>query len=142
MEKKNKIKIFHKQVENLRGNRYVLVCVDDFSKYFCVHFIKEKSYPFFVFIDLCLQLQREKNLNIVRIQSDHGRKFENRQFAEFCFAKGIHHELFTPITPQQNGVVEWKNRTLQEMARAMLHAHNTLDYFWAEALNTACHIHN
>lgn len=44
--------------------------------------------------------------------------------------------------PQQNRVVEKKNLTLQEMARAMLHAHNTLYRFWVEALNIACHIHN
>ncbi|GAU51225.1 hypothetical protein TSUD_412310 [Trifolium subterraneum] len=56
--------------------------------------------------------------------------------------RGIKHELSYPITPQQNGVVERKNRTLQESARAMLHAKKLPYSFWAEAMNTACYIHN
>lgn len=54
----------------------------------------------------------------------------------------IMHEFSSPITPQQNGVVERKNQTLQEMARAMLHAKNVSLHCWAESLNTACYIHN
>lgn len=68
------------QVESLGSKRYVLVCVDDFSRYTWVQFIREKSDAFFVFKGLCLQLQREKSLNIVCIHSDHGREFENKKF--------------------------------------------------------------
>ncbi|KAA0059760.1 gag-pol polyprotein [Cucumis melo var. makuwa] len=55
---------------------------------------------------------------------------------------GIFHEFSAPLTPQQNGVVERRNRTLQEMARVMIHAKQLSIQFWAEALNTTCHIHN
>ncbi|WVZ70950.1 hypothetical protein U9M48_019579 [Paspalum notatum var. saurae] len=44
--------------------------------------------------------------------------------------------------PQQNGVVERKNRTLVEMARTMLDEHRTPRKFWAEAINTACYVSN
>lgn len=54
----------------------------------------------------------EKGSEIVRIRSDHGKEFENSKFSEFYFSKGISHEFIAPITPQQNGVVECKNRTL------------------------------
>ncbi|TYK02444.1 gag-pol polyprotein [Cucumis melo var. makuwa] len=86
--------------------------------------------------------KREKNTGICRIRSDHGREFENKYFTEFCENEGIFLEFLAPLTPQQNGVVERKNRTLQEMARVMIHAKHLPNYFWAEALNTACHIHN
>ncbi|XP_073049481.1 uncharacterized protein [Primulina eburnea] len=56
--------------------------------------------------------------------------------------RGITHEFSAPKTPQQNGIVERKNRTLQEMARVMLSSKNISKRFWAEALNTACHISN
>ena len=46
------------------------------------------------------------------IHSDHGKEFENKQFEEFCDEVGITHNFSAPRTPQQNGVVERKNRTL------------------------------
>jgi hypothetical protein len=44
--------------------------------------------------------------------------------------------------PQQNGVVEQKNRTLVEMARTLLDEHKTPRHFWADAISTACYISN
>ncbi|TYJ98295.1 gag-pol polyprotein [Cucumis melo var. makuwa] len=79
---------------------------------------------------------------IIRIRSDHGKEFDNEDLNNFCQTEGIHHEFADPITPQQNGVVEWKNKTLQEMAQVMIHAKNLPLNFWGEAVNTTCHIHN
>jgi transposase InsO family protein len=56
--------------------------------------------------------------------------------------EGIKHEFSSPYTPQQNGVVERKNRTLLDMVRTMLDEYKTLDRFWAEAINTACYAIN
>jgi hypothetical protein len=50
--------------------------------------------------------------------------------------------IYSPYTPQQNGVVERKNRTLMDLARTMLEEYNTLNKFWAEAINTACYAIN
>ena len=61
------------QIESLGGKRYVFVCVDDFSRYTWVDFIREKSDTFAVFEALCKQVQREKGENIgkvIRIRSD------------------------------------------------------------------------
>ncbi|GAU28621.1 hypothetical protein TSUD_55650 [Trifolium subterraneum] len=104
------------QVESLGGKRYAFVIVDDFS--------------------------RQKGFGIVKIRSDHGKEFENSKFSDFCSSEGISHEFSAPITPQQNGVVERKNRTLQESARVMLHAKDLPQNLWAEAMNTACYVHN
>ena len=48
----------------------------------------------------------------------------------------------TKYTPEQNGLVEKKNRTLIDTARSMLSEYNISDSFWAEAINTACHASN
>ena len=48
----------------------------------------------------------------------------------------------SPRTPQQNGVVERKNRTLVEAARTMLNEAKLPLYFWADAVNTACYTQN
>jgi len=101
------------QVESIGGKRYVFVVVDDFSRFTWVNFIREKLDTFHVFKDLCTQLLREKDSAIIRIRSDHGTEFENAKFNEFCSSEGIRHEFSSTITPQQNGVIERKNRTLQ-----------------------------
>jgi transposase InsO family protein len=102
------------QVESIGGKRYFFVVIDNFSRFTCVNFIRQKSDTFQVFKDLCTQLQREKDSAIVRIRSDHGTVFKNDKFNDYCSNEGIKHEFSYPITPQQNGVVERKNKTLQE----------------------------
>ncbi|GAA0160150.1 hypothetical protein LIER_38985 [Lithospermum erythrorhizon] len=117
------------QVESIGGKKYIYVCVDDYSRYTFVEILREKSDAFEVFQQLATQLQREKGLTIIRIR-------------KFCNAEGIRHEFSAPITQQQNRIVERKNRTIQEMARVTLHAKKIPVRFWAEAVNTACYIHN
>ena len=60
----------------------------------------------------------------------------------FCTRSGISQEFSAPITPQQNGVVERKNRVIQEMAIAMLYNKNVARNLWGEAVNTVCHTVN
>ena len=69
---------------------------------------------------LCKRLQNEKGVLIVKIRSDHGKEFKNARFESFCEKNGIIKEFSAPKNPQQNGVVERKNRVIQEMARVML----------------------
>jgi hypothetical protein len=76
------------------------------------------------------------------IRSDNGTKFKNSQFESFCSSLGLEHQFSSPYVPQQNGVVERKNRTLVEMARTMLDEHRTPRRYWAEAINIACHVFN
>ncbi|TYK05805.1 Peptidase aspartic, catalytic [Cucumis melo var. makuwa] len=100
------------QTESLGRKRYAVVCVDDFSRYTWIKFNLDKSETFKTCQTLFTQLQREKNTGIGRIRTDHGREFENQHFAELCDNEGIFHEFSAPLTPQQNGVVERRNRTL------------------------------
>ena len=133
------------QTESLGGKRYIFVCVDDFSRFTWTYFLREKSETFDKFKMLCTKLQNEMKSNIrsiKRIRSDHGREFENASFESYCDSLGISHEFSAPRTPQQNGVVERKNRVLQEMARVMLLSNNVPRNLWAEAVNTACYIGN
>ena len=81
-------------------------------------------------------------MKIDRIPSDHGKEFENSYMESFCTRSGISQEFFAPITPQQNGVVERKNRVIQEMPRAILYNKDVVRNLWGEAVNTACHTVN
>jgi transposase InsO family protein len=85
------------------------------------------------------QAQNEFGLRIKKIRSDNGTEFKNSQIEGFLEEEGIKHELSSPYTPQQNGVVERKNRTLLDLASIMLEQYKTSDRFWARAINTACY---
>ena len=124
------------------GNYYALVIVDDFSRYTWTLFITHKSDSFQAFRKLAKVIQNKKNLKIASIRSDHGGEFENKDFELFCDEHGIEHNFSAPRTPQQNGVVERKNRSLEEIARTLLNDTSLPKYFWAEAVNTACYIMN
>ncbi|KAK2359506.1 putative mitochondrial protein [Trifolium repens] len=127
---------------SINGKKYGLVIVDDYSRWTWVKFLRNKDDTYEVFSIFCTQIQNEKDSKILKVRSDHGGEFENEPFENFCEEHGILHEFSSPRTPQQNGVVERKNRSLQEMARTMMHENNLAKFFWAEAVNTACYIQN
>ena len=87
-------------------------------------------------------MQKEKNAEIGKVRSDHGKEFKNSEFKSIYENHGITYQFSAPRTPQQNGFVERKNRTLIEMARSMLCENGLPKYFWAEAVNTTCYITN
>ena len=92
--------------------------------------------------NFCAQVQSEKEMKILKVRSDHGGEFENEPFETFSVKYGIVHEFSSPRTPQQNGVVERMNRSLQEMARTMIHENDLAKHFWAKAVNTTCYVQN
>ena len=68
-------------------------------------------------------------MKIKHIISDNGTEFKNTGLDDYLDELGITHELSAPYTPQQNGVVEHKNRTLIEMSHTMLDEYKTLRKF-------------
>ena len=108
------------RTESMGGKRYIMVVVDDFSRYSLVEFLREKSEACDKMEMLCKRLQNEKGVPIIKIKSDHGKEFENAKFETFCNKHGIKKEFSASKTPQQNEVVQRKNRVIQDMARVML----------------------
>jgi hypothetical protein len=104
-----------------------------------VFFLQEKSQTQETLKGFLRRAQNEFGLRIKKIRSDNGTEFKKSQIEGFLEEEGIKHEFSSPYTPQQNGVVERKNRTLLDMARTMLDEYKTPDRFCAEAINTACY---
>jgi transposase InsO family protein len=121
---------------SIGGSKYCLVIVDDYSHFTWVFFLQDKSQTQETLKGLL------RRLRIKKIRSDNGTEFKNSQIEGFLEDEGINHEFSSPYTPQQNGVVERKNRTLLDMARTMLDEYKTSYRFWAEAINTACYAIN
>ena len=108
------------QTKSLNENRYVLILVDDFSHFTWIFFLEHKDQTFSHFEIFRKRVEKEKGFSALRIRIDGGDEFINQSFITYCEENGIKHELSCPRTPQQNGVVERKNHTLQEMARTMI----------------------
>ncbi|GJS21017.1 retrovirus-related pol polyprotein from transposon TNT 1-94 [Tanacetum coccineum] len=130
-------------VRSYRGNLYTLVIVDDYSRYTWTRFLKNKTEAFEQFEIFSRKIQNQLGCSIVSIRTDHGREFDNEvQFGEFCNANGITHNFSALRTLQSNGVVERKNRTLQEMSRYMLNEQLLPQKFWCNAVDTSTYILN
>nr|GEV19483.1 hypothetical protein [Tanacetum cinerariifolium] len=77
-----------------------------------------------------------------RVQTDNGTEFKNKTLAKFFDEVGITQQFSATRTPQQNGVVERRNRTLVEAARIILTFTNLPSFLWAEAIAIACFTQN
>src|SRR3954466_16142418 len=96
---------------SLRGNKYGLVIVDDFSCYTWVFFLDDKSKVVDIFTSFAKRAQVEYDSKLKHIRSDNGTEFKNTHNKDFLDDYGFTHEFSAAYTPQQNGVVERKNRT-------------------------------
>eukprot|EP00253_Pinus_taeda_P009419 PITA_09419 len=94
--------------------------------------MKYKDEAFEKFKSFKALVENESNHRIKCLRSDRGGEFTSDEFFDFCEEHGIRREFSTTRTPQQNGVVERMNRTIQQMARAMLDETGTPATFWGE----------
>ena len=65
------------RTKSLGGKRYIMVMVDDFTRYIWVILLRSKSDAPKHIEAFCIRLQNEKSLKINRIRSDYGKEFEN-----------------------------------------------------------------
>ncbi|GJT30329.1 retrovirus-related pol polyprotein from transposon TNT 1-94 [Tanacetum coccineum] len=130
------------RVESINGKKYVLVIVDDYSRYTWTHFLRSKDETPRVLIDFLTLVQRGLHAQVTTVRTDKGTKFLNKTLHAYFAKEGIRHETSTARTPEQNGVVKRRNRTLVEAARTMLSAAKVPLFFWAEAIATTCFTQN
>ena len=114
---------------SLGGKRYGFVIIDDYSRFTWVFFLAHKDETFHIFTKFYRKVTNEKKFSIQNIRSDHGTEFKNQYFDKFYIENGIDHNYSVTRIPQQNGVVERKNRTLVDIARTMLYETGMPKYF-------------
>lgn len=126
----------------LAGNTYIFVLIDDYSRYTWTFLLKSKDEAFGVFKRFKIMVEGEVGMKIRTFRTDRGGEFNSLNFNKFCEQEGIKRNLTAPYTPQQNGVVERKNRTLLDMTRSMLKAMCVPNFLWGEAIRHATFIDN
>nr|GEV85977.1 putative ribonuclease H-like domain-containing protein [Tanacetum cinerariifolium] len=101
---------------NVNGKKYILVIVDDYSRFTWVKFLRLKDETPMFIIKFLKMIQVRLNDPIRRIRIDNGTEFVNQTLRDYYKEVGISHETSVARSPQQNGVVERRNRTLIEAA--------------------------
>lgn len=72
------------RVQIRSGKKYVLVIVDDYSRFTWVIFLTSKNETFDEFVAFSKHVQKTSGFSIIHLRSDHGTEFENSKFDEFC----------------------------------------------------------
>ncbi|GKA41117.1 retrovirus-related pol polyprotein from transposon TNT 1-94, partial [Tanacetum coccineum] len=108
------------RVASVNGKKYILVIVDDYSRFTWVKFLRSKDEAPDFIIKFLKMIQVRLKVPVRRIRTDNGTEFVNQTLREYYEKVGISHETSVARSPQQNGVVERRNRTLIEAARTML----------------------
>jgi hypothetical protein len=128
-------------VHSINGNQYYILFVDDYSCYVTVQFLKSKDQAAQSVRDYITHLNnREITTRAIRV--DRGTEFINEPLKTWCAEKGIEIQMTAPYSPSQNGVAERMNRTLVELARAMLTARKLPEFLWDAAVAHAAYLRN
>ncbi|GJX45511.1 retrovirus-related pol polyprotein from transposon TNT 1-94, partial [Tanacetum coccineum] len=130
------------RVASVNGKKYILVIVDDYSRFTWVKFLRSKDEAPDFIIKFLKMIQVRLQVTVQRIRTDNGTEFVNQTLREYYEKIGISHETSVARSPQQNGVVERRNRTLIEAAHTMLIYAKAPLFLWAEAVATACYTQN
>nr|GEZ21813.1 retrovirus-related Pol polyprotein from transposon TNT 1-94 [Tanacetum cinerariifolium] len=130
------------RVESVNGKKYILIIVDDYSRFTWVKFLRSKDETPMFIIKFLKMIQVRLNVPVRRIRTDNGIEFVNQTLRDYYEEVGISHEKYVACSPQQNGVIERRNQTLIEAVRTMLIYAQAPLFLWAEVVATACFTQN
>ena len=127
---------------SVSGNNYFMLLIDDCTRWCTVYMLKSKDQAVEAFVRFKAQVENNCNDKIKVLRSDRGGEFLNGTLQSIYDQAGIRRQFTAPYTPQQNGVVERKNRTVMEMTRALMKSMRIPRRFWAEAVRHAVYLLN
>ncbi|GJU02346.1 retrovirus-related pol polyprotein from transposon TNT 1-94 [Tanacetum coccineum] len=124
-------------ITSVNGKKYILVIIDDYSRFTWVKCLRSKDEAPDFIIKFLKMIQVRLKVNVQRIRTDNGTEFVNHTLREYYEKVDISHETSVARSPHQNGVVERRNYALIEVARTMLIYAKAPLFLWAEAVATA-----
>ena len=124
------------------GYRYMVVFVDDFTRFTWVYFVKRKSEVIFRFMEFKEKVEGELQRKIKLLRTDNGGEYTSREFNIFCSKHSIRRQLTCADTSQQNGIAERKIQHLTETCKSWLYAKNLPKVLWAEDMACATYVIN
>lgn len=130
------------KTQSINGSKYFMTFVDVCTDFTTVYFLKHKNEATSLiktYIEFTkTQLARKPKI----FRSDGGGEYINKELEEYLNSEGIIFQRTVPYTPEQNGIAERKNRTLNDSVRTLLIASELPDALWVEAMNNVVYTHN
>ena len=122
--------------------KYFLTFVDDYSRYTHLYLLKSREEVLAKFIEFQALVERQLDSKIKVFRSDNGTEYTNNAFVNHLKKCGIEQQFTHVHSPQENGVSERLNRTIEEGARAALLDSKLPIYYWPFAVKYALHVKN
>jgi hypothetical protein len=129
-------------VKSLGGSLYYVIFIDDYSRKTWLYLLKTKDEVFSKFQEFKAEIENLTNKKIKTLRTDNGVEYTSKEFVAFCKSTGVRRELIVPHNPQQNGVAERKNRSIEETVKALMNDQGLSMYLWGEAAMTAIYVQN
>jgi hypothetical protein len=128
-------------VASINGNSYYNIFVDDAARFTSINFMKNKKEAVQHVKNYLTRLKTQGKLPKA-VRFDNGKEFLNDELKEWCAQQGINIQTTAPYSPSQNGVAERMNRTIVEIARAMIRANQLPQFLWEHAIAHAVYVRN
>jgi hypothetical protein len=128
--------------KSLGGSLCYVIFIDEYSRKTWLYLLKSKDKVFNKFSEFKVEIQNLTKNKIKTLRTNNGGEYTSKEFIEFYKSTGIRRELTVPHNPQQNGVAERKNRSIEETVKALLNDQGLSMFLWGEATMTTIYVHN
>jgi hypothetical protein len=129
-------------VRSLGGSLYYIIFIDDYSRKMWLYLLKSKDEVFNKFQEFKAEIENLTNKKIKTLRIDNEGEYTSKEFVSFCKSTGIKRELIVPHNPQQNGVAERKNRSIEETVKVLLNYQCLSMFLWGEATMMEIYVQN
>jgi transposase InsO family protein len=121
------------RVKSLGGSLYYVIFIDDYSRKTWLYILKKKDEVFNKFQEFKEKIEKLTNKKIKTLRTYNRGEYISKEFVAFCKLTGVRRELIVPHNPQQNGVAERKNKSIEETVKALLNDQGLSMYLWGES---------
>ncbi|MBW0551561.1 hypothetical protein O181_091276 [Austropuccinia psidii MF-1] len=120
-----------------KGHKYVLVLVDDFSRFNCIYLLSEKAQAKEQIKAYLMEIRNKLDIIPTYLHTNQGREFTSQSFLNYLTSQRVSLERGLPEPPQTNGIAEQFNQTLPSKIRCFLGQSNIPVAYWDKAASHA-----
>ena len=130
------------KVQSYKGDKYVILFVDDYSRMMTIMFLKKTFDAFQMSKWFLARVKKEIGENLKSLRLDKGGEFTSNEFEIFYNDRGIKRQTSTPRTHPQNGIAKRRNISVMDCTRTLMMEKNVALKYWREVVSTTIYTLN